>query len=849
MSNSQNSESFGLAVKYAFRELRGGIKGFRIFVACLILGVAAIAGVGTLSSSIGEGLRANGRVILGGDLDVRLTSRATTINENDWLHSQGTVSEVQILRAMVRAPDTDQRLLSELKAVDDLYPLYGNLVVTSANEEVGDANGLLSKNTGQFGALVEETLLDRLGISKGQTLVLGNLTLIIRGVIQSEPDKASQGMSLGPRVIVSTEALQQTGLVQPGSLLRYHYRIALNEGGSIAEFKEQAKLEMPDAGWRIRDSSNGAPGIKRFVDRVAMFLTLVGLTALIVGGVGVGNAIRAYLDGKIETIATLKCLGASSRFIFRIHYMQVLALALLGSLVGLVLGFGGAVVASQFLATALPVPAVVTFQAGPLVLAISFGLLTATLFAIWPLARARETPAASLFRDVVSKRRWPRPQYLIIILLTFLCLVALAIFTVEEKVFAAGFVVAASGIFVILLGVGYLVQYVAKLAPRSRIPTLRLAVANLHRPGSATASVVLSMGLGLTLFVTVALIEGNLREQVQDQLPENAPAFFFIDIQNTQLDNFVGTADDIEGVSDVNHVPNLRGRIIKVNGVPASQVAVASDVKWVLRGDRGLTYASKIPVNATVVDGTWWPENYTGKPLISLDQGAAIGMGIGIGDTMTVNVMGREITAKIANLREIDWSTLAINFVIVFDQNTLAGAPHSHMATAKAGKEAEANLFRAITSAFPNISVVRMKEALQTVSKILEQLSSAVTATASITLVAGVLVLAGAFAAGHRKRVYDAVILKVLGATRRDIFKTFLLEYALLGLITSIIAAAAGWVAAYMVITDILDARWINLPWTVIGTIGLSVCVTLAFGLLGSWKALGEKVAPVLRSD
>jgi len=849
VSSQSGSETYSLAVKYAFRELRGGLKGFRIFVACLVLGGAPIAGVRTLSSSISEGLRANGRVILGGDVDVRLTSRSASVEEAVWLKSKGQVSEIQVLRAMVGAPATDQRLLSELKAVDNIYPLFGTLTHPSSERANSSLQNLLSNDGGMFGALVEPTLLDRLEVKIGDTLKIGGLSLRIRAVISSEPDKASQGMSLGPRVIISTEALQATGLVQPGSLIRYHYRLDLNDQTIIESFRDDAKLSMPEAGWRITDSSNGAPGIKRFVERVAMFLTLVGLTALIVGGVGVGNAVHAYLDGKIATIATMKCLGASSSFIFRIHYLQVLALALLGSVAGLILGVGLAFVGSQFLASALPVPAVVTFQAGPLVLATAYGLLTATLFAIWPLARARETPAASLFRDVVAKRRWPRPFYLALVFLTFITLVALAIFTVEEKIFAAGFVVAAIAIFFVLLLLGHFIQFVAKVAPKFRIPALRLAIANLHRPGAATASVVLSMGLGLTLFVTVALIEGNLREQVQDQLPENAPAFFFIDIQNQQLPNFVGAATKIDGVSDVNHVPNLRGRIVKVNGVPAAKVAVASDVKWVLRGDRGLTYAKEIPVNATVVEGEWWPADYTGKPLISLDQGAAIGMGIGIGDTLTVNVMGREVMATIANLREIDWSTLAINFVMVFDQNTLAGAPHSHLATAKAGSDAEVDLFRTITKLFPNISVIRMKEALQTVAKILEQLSSAVTATASITLVAGVLVLAGAFAAGHRKRVYDAVILKVLGATRRDIFKTFLLEYTILGLVTSLIAAGAGWFAAHTVITEILEAKWINLPYTVLGTIVISVCVTLLFGLLGSWRALGEKAAPVLRSD
>ena len=576
---------------------------------------------------------------------------------------------------------------------------------------------------------------------------------------------------------------------------------------------------------------------------------MVGLTALVVGGVGVGNAVRAYLDGKIETIATLKCLGASSSFIFRVHYLQVLFLAIGGSLIGLAIGVGGSVFAAQFLASTLPVPPKITINAGPLLLATAYGLLTATLFTIWPLARARETPAAALFRDVVSSHRRPRPVYLVALGFCFSVLVALAVLTSEETWFAFMFVGSIIGIFAVLILVGYGVQFLARKTPRSKIPSLRLAVANLHRPGAATNSVILSMGLGLTLFVTVALIEGNLTRQVQEQLPEKAPAFFFIDIQSNQLADFIDTAEAVENVSDVTQVPNMRGRITNVAGIPADEVEVAPEARWALRGDRGITYSATPPEGAMVVEGSWWPEDYSGPPLVSIDREIAEGMKLAIGDELTVNVMGREITAKVANFREIDWTTMAINFVLVFDHHSLQGAPHSHLATARADGEAEDNLFRAVTDNFANISVIRMKEALQTVNRILEQLSSAVSAISSITLVAGVLVLAGAFAAGHRKRVYDAVILKVLGATRKDIFVTFLLEYTLLGLVTSIIAAATGWFAAYMIITEILEAKWINLPFTIIATILVSVLVTLLFGLLGSWRALGEKVAPALRSD
>ena len=848
MSKNVNPETWRLAVRFAAREMRGSLKGFRIFLACLVLGVAAIAGVGTLSSSITDGLRANGQVILGGDIDVRLTQRPATGEEQSWLAEQGRIAEIQTLRAMVRATKNDKRTLSELKAIDNFYPLFGKLSLTpESGTEL--PYSLLEETDVGYGALLEQGMVDRLELSLGEQIVIGELTAEVRGIIASEPDKASQGMALGPRVIVSSKALEETGLVQPGSLIRYHYRIDLHDDISVAEFRDDVAIAFPDAGWRVQDASNGAPGIKRFVDRVALFLTLVGLTALIVGGVGVGNAVRAYLEAKIPTIATLKCLGASSSFIFRIHYLQVLFLALVGSLIGLVLGIGGAMIASGFLARALPIPPEVTFQMGPLLLATAYGLLTATMFAIWPLARARETPAASLFRDTVSRHRWPRPIYMAAVGISFLAMVGLAIFTSQERWFAIGFVGAIIAIFALLILVGRSVQFLAKKSPRSSIPTLRLALANLHRPGSATTSVVLSMGLGLTLFVTVALIEGNLTRQVQEQLPEKAPAFFFIDIQSDQLDDFVETAEVITGVSDVNHVPNMRGRITKVKDVPSSEVTVAPEAKWALRGDRGLTYSATPPPGAAVVEGDWWPEDYSGPPLISMDREIAQGMGLVLGDSLTVNVMGREIEATIANFREIDWTTLAINFVIVFDQNSLKGAPHGHLATAKADIDAEANLFRDVTNKFANISVIRMKEALQTVSRILEQLSSAVSATSSITLVAGVLVLAGAFAAGHRKRVYDAVILKVLGATRKDIFKTFLLEYALLGFVTSVIAAFAGWLAAYLVITELLEAKWISLPYTIAATILISVAVTLAFGLMGSWRALGEKVAPVLRID
>lgn len=845
MAEAPRGESLHLAFKFAVREMRGGLKGFRIFLACLVLGVAAIAAVGSLSSSIVEGLQQNGRAILGGDVDLRLTHRPASAEEFAWLQQQAVIGEIQTTRAMVGAPSNGKRLLSELKAVDGLYPLFGALESTSA----GPLDKILEQRQGRYGALVEQALLDRLGLKPGDEIRFGNQAFDIRGVINNESDKAAHGLGLGPRTLVSIEALDATGLIQPGSMVWYHYRLKLGPDMSVADFKRDMKAAFPNYNWRVRDASNGAPGLKRFVDRVALFLTLVGLTALIVGGVGVANGVRSYLEGKIKTIATLKCLGATGGFIFRVHFIQVLLLAIAGTVLGLLIGSLAAMAMTEVMTAMLPSAPEKGFYGPPLVLAAAYGLLVAILFALWPLAAARETAAAALFRSLVSRSAMPKPIYLGAIAVSLVALIALAVLTSTEPAFAMLFVIGMVILFAVLLAVGLGVKLLAANLPRLRRPTLRLAIGNLHRPGAATLSVVLSLGLGLTLFVTVALLEGNLTRQVQEQLPENAPAFFFVDIQKNQIDEFAALGRGIEGVSELTYVPNMRGRIVALMGRPADEVVVAREARWMLRGDRGLTYSARVPENAIVVEGAWWPEDYTGPPLVSIVREEGKGMGLEIGSEITLNVMGRDIIAKVANFREIDWTTLGINFALVLDHNSLKGAPHGYLATAKTDKAAEAKLFHAVTERFNNVSVIRMKEALNTVGEILQKLSIAVSATASITLVAGLLVLAGAFAAGHRKRVYDAVIMKVLGATRIDIFKAYSLEYALLGVITAIIAAAAGWLAAYLVITELLEARWINLPGTVFATIIISVLVALAFGLIGSWRALGEKAAPVLRMD
>ena len=381
-----------------------------------------------------------------------------------------------------------------------------------------------------------------------------------------------------------------------------------------------------------------------------------------------------------------------------------------------------------------------------------------------------------------------------------------------------------------------------------RWPRLRLALAGLHRPGAATASVVLSLGIGLTVLIAVALIQGNLSRQINDELPADAPSFFFVDIQPDQIEPFEALLAARPDVTRVEAVPMLRGRITAVAGVPVDQIN-ATGSQWVLRGDRGITWSETAPANSPVTEGAWWPSDYRGPLQVSLDREVAADLDVGLGDTLTINILGREFTATISSLREIEWRTLGINFVMVFSPGPLAAAPHMHIAIVHTGAENETAVERAVTDAFANVSAIRVRTALETVNGMIASIGTAVRLTAGVTLLAGTLVLAGAVAAGHRRRIYDSVVLKVLGATRRDVLVTYALEYGLLGLTTAAIAAVLGSLAAWAALVFVMGISATWLPVVVIVT-GLGcTLVTMLAGFAGTWRALGHKAAPLLRNE
>lgn len=835
-----------LALRLAARELRGGATGLRLVLACLALGVMAIAAIGSLRAAVDAGLVANGRRILGGDIAIVGGAEPLPGTLTAWLEQQGAqASSIVQMRSLLVA-GSGERQLVELKAVDAAWPLVG----TARLSPPQPVQAALADRGGRFGLVAEQVVLDRLGLKPGDTARLGSATFAVRGALVDEPDRVATATLFGPRVLIAGAALPATGLIQPGSILHYELRAVLPPQLDVASAEQRLRTAFPGNLWRFRDARHAVPGIERFVDQTSLFLTLVGLTALLVSGVGTANGVRAWLDARAPTVATLRCLGASGRLVFQVCLLEIGALLAAGIVVGLLAGAVVPVVGLRLLRDALPAPPQLGIYPAPLALAAGYGVLVAGCFSLWPLGRAMRIPGAVLFRTTVLPAT-TRPAAVVVLATALFAaaLVALTVLASPDRRFALWFSAAAAGTLLLFRLGAFALMRLAARAPRLRAPWARLGLANLHRPGAATPLLLVSIGLGLSTLAAVGLIEANMRRQIAERMPAQAPSFYFIDIQPNQLPRFEAILRDFPGVSDLRTVPSLRARVVAVNGVPADQVHATPQTAWALRGDRGLTYAANQPAGSKLTAGSWWPADYDGPPLLSLDAELARGWGVRVGDTVTLNVLGRDLTVRVASLRDIDWESLSLNFALVASPGVLAHAPHTAIATVRVEPGRQGAVLRAVTDALPNVTGILVADVLRTIGRLLRQVAAALGATGGLTLVAGALVLAGAVASAQRQRTREAVVLKALGATRRQILGAWLVEFGVLGAAAGLIAAAIGTGVSAGVMRGILESDWVFMPGILAAVVAGASVLTLVLGYASIAAALRAKVAPLLRNE
>ncbi|MGZ9811062.1 ABC transporter permease [Pseudoroseicyclus sp. H15] len=837
--------SLPIAARLARRELRGGLRGFAIFLACLALGVAAIAALGSVRAAITGGLEREGARLLGGDAEMTLTYRFADEAELAFIDeistARSTMVEFRSL-ATIGEGDTAERALTQVEAVDDAYPLIGTVTL---DPPIPLAEALAGDDLP--GAVMEPVLANRLGLTPGDEVRLGEQAFRLTAILESYPDNAAGGFGFGPRTIVLTESLSDSGLISEGTLFETKYRLLLPPGADLDALKAEVRTRFRDAGIRWEDSRSGADGAEEFVDRLAAFLILMGLAGLAVGGVGISSAVRAYLAGKTATIATLRSIGASRGTVFLTYLIQIGALAIVGIAIGLVIGAALPLLLAPIIGAALPIPADFALYPGPLAEAALYGALTALIFTLWPLARTEDVGPAALFRDAgAGGRLLPRPRYLVATALLLALLIAAASWfsdSTELTLWTAGSIAGAlAALALSAVGLRWLARRLGRAA-RGK-PALRLALGAVGARGGETLSTVLALGLGLAVLAGVGQIDGNMRRAITGELPDVAPSFFFLDIQPDQMEGFMARLDDDPAVSRVDAAPMLRGVITAINGTPASELPP----HWVLRSDRGITYSAEVPDRTTVTAGEWWPPDYDGPPQISFSAAEAAEIGLQLGDTIDMNILGREFSGTVTSFRDVDFSGAGIGFVMSMNPSALAGAPHSFIATVYAEEPAEAAILRDLANAYPNITAISIREAVEEAARLLGGIAAATRYGAGVTLLTGFLVLIGAAAAGERQRAWEAALLKTLGASRARILLSFALRAALIGLCAGLVALAAGLAGGWAVMEQLMDLNFVPVWGNALFIVIFGALASLLAGLAFALRPLAAKPAQVLRA-
>ena len=838
-------------LRIGMRELRGGLKGFQIFIACLALGVMVIAAVGALGDAMRAGLARQGEVILGGDVTFARMHIRATAPERKTLDAIGVVSETSTMRTMARRLDGSEQALAELKAVDNNYPLSGQVVL----EGEGAFKSALTSNR----AIADAMLLERLGLKLGDHLKLGEADIEIRGVLKSEPDGVADRLTYGPRVFVSLATLEATGLAKPGTLIRWRYAVKLPEGAvsdreALKAIRMVAAKAMPEAGFTSLDRHDPSPQITRTLERLRQFLILIGLASLLIGGVGIANSVATFVDKRIKVIAILRSVGASGWQVLGIFLVQILVMSVIGIGIGLALGVAVPSIIDWLYGEALPIRAEFSLAPRGLAVAGFYGILVSMLFALWPLGRTEHVRASVLFRDTVTAREGrPRRAVLIVLALLVALLLALALATTEPPsmvLYVAGGLTLMLAVF---SGLGGLMARAARRVPRVSWLPLALAIRNIAAPDGLTRSVVLSLGTGLSLLVAVALANAALVNELKGRLPDNSPDYFLLDVPKQDYEALAVRIITAIPATELTEAPMLRGRLVKLKDKPVEEIKAPADAQWVLNGDRGLSYTATVPEGSKVVEGEWWKADYDGPPLVSFEGDLAKKLGLAVGDRVTVNVLGRNLEATISNLREVKWESLAINFVMVFSPNTLQAAPHNVLATIRlpkaTGKSAEVALIRDLGQQFPSVSAIRVRDAIDQVNKVFAKIMTAVQVAGGVTLLAGALVLAGALATAQRRRIIEAVILKTIGARRRQILAAHAIEYALLAAVAALVAIVLGSGVAYVAVTKVMDLDFVFAPGAVLVTLLAAAGLIAIFGGIGTWAVLRARPVPYLRSE
>ncbi len=883
-------------LRMAWRETRGAWRHFLYFFACIAIGVGALVGVSLFGTNVARAVTKEARGLLGGDLEIRLTHPLSLAGQAV-LQSLGErgmafthVSELVAMAARTTQESsmTQSTQIIELKAVEPTYPLYGAIRLDPAQSP----DVLLHPDERRcgghscFGALVQESLLIRMGLSVGDRLKIGQAMFLITGIVRTEPDRMANAFSLGPRVMIAQEGLQAAELIKPGSRVRERYLVKIPPGMPVEPLLSELRGRLAADSARVSSYRSAQPQLRQFLDQLSRYLGLIGLTALFIGGLGVGTSIHAFLRDKLQTIAILKAVGADSATVVSTYVVQAIFLGCIGSLAGILVGIAlqrglPPLMAGLFVSDLLEqlgVSSELSWSSiWPIMKGAMLGLLSTLLFTLWPLLKIRDIQPGAVFRRDAEQTtvepetpplrwwvKWGLADRLNVGTAGGIILGLCALSVWQAGSWSIGFLfLGALSLAIAVLFVCAQV-FVRGLAwvPMPRVLSLRYAVGNVVRPGGQAAGIMVAIGIGVMVIVTVSLVEQALLHQVQENRPTDAPTFFFIDIQPDQAKEFVSLVERQTGRARPELTPLVRSRLHAIDGhVVTAEEGMEKDDKrtegkeergkqWYLTREYVLTFLEQLPKDNQLVKGAWWkPGQVFLTPQVSVEEEAAIHLGLAIGSIVEFDIQGATVSAEVSSIRKVEWGNFSTNFYMILSPGALEGAPFTYVGTVRVSPQEEVPLQQAVVASFPNVTAIHIGDVLDSFARVLDRLSLAIRALALFCLLAGGVVMAAALAATRYRRLYESVILKALGATRGLIARAFAIEYVLLGAVAGLIGLALGSVLSWAVLQYVFDLPWSIHPRVLGIGLLLTMLLTLIVGFASTYRILGQRPLAVLRHE
>ncbi|MFZ5815236.1 MAG: ABC transporter permease [Bacillota bacterium] len=841
-------KQLALTLRLALRELRRGRRKFVFFLLGIAIGVAGLVGIRGFNVSLQQALLREARTLMAADMRVSLNQPATReqLASLEGLRERGIQYIYNIeTNSMAVNPASRETTLVEVKAVAPGYPFYGTLEVEPAAR--------LTDET----ALVGGELLDRLGLQVGDSLKIGTATFTIAGVITKEPDRVTAGMGLGPRVMITDRGIQRAGLITFGSRARHIYLLKLASDAQVAEVRAELKAAFSGTRARISDFREANSQVKRFLDRMTSFLSLVSMVALLVGGLGVANAVRVFIQQKLDAIAIMKVVGATNRRVTAIFLTQITILSVLGSALGVALGYLIQLIMPRVVGQLLALKIDLTLSPWVALQGLVVGLATAILFTMLPLTAIADVKPALVFRREMAEQR-ARPDRRALLRSGLLLLIAgaglglIASFMANNYTWGFGFMGGLIGAVLLLWGASALaVRITRRIRPPRAWLAVRQGLANLHRPGSQASAVVLALGIGVSLVLGVYLMQESLMREVRVTSPAGSPNIFFLGLKAEDAPAFHALLKGHDGVEDApDPIPIVRGRLAGIDGKPKEQLNLDDEGRRMFDWEFNLTFSGPLPANSELIAGQWWSEADYGKPLVSVEQEAATGLGLQVGSQVQMTLEGgRPITATVHSIRRTTDFRAGASFNFVFVPESLQNVPVSYVALARVRPEQAGPLQRAVVANFPTVTIINLNDVLETVADVLDRIGIVIRFVAGFSVAAGLIILASSIAATKFRRTREAVLFKTLGATRAKVWRIFAVEYAALGLVAGIVGSLLAAGAAWYVMNYLMDIRYIPGALPVLAGVGATVVLTVLVGVLSTLDVLAAKPLQVLRDE